>query len=136
MPKEIAVPFRLDSTGRVAVQEDPDRQINAHAMGLAATTNGERVMMTPYGCSLIELVFENNTQEVSGEIVDRVATGLGKWEPGIKLRGVRPTYNDQGLAKVELDIATVDSPGTHAGDSYVNTATVHVGGRVTEVIRG
>lgn len=137
MPVEISLPFRLGLDGRIVVESNPDRQIKQHVESLVATEPGERVMLPTYGVPTTSLVFEPDDDFISGEIKEFVENGLRKWEPGVHLRRATPIVSagGDGLAGVAVDYARADGPDATTA-RHVNTAVIHVGGRVSEVVRG
>ncbi|MFE2101073.1 GPW/gp25 family protein [Streptomyces sp. NPDC059468] len=139
MPTEIAFPFRLASDGTIAVETNPDRQIAQHVDALVGTQPGERVMLPDYGVPVADLLFEPNARFVAQEITRAVETAFNSYEPGVVLQKVTPIQDStqQSLARVEVDyIRREDGTSPSSLANQTNTAVVHVGGTVSEVISG
>lgn len=139
MPTEISVPFRLASDGTIAVETNPDRQIDQHVRALIGTQPGERVMLPDYGVPVADLLFEPDAPFVSQEIARAVTSAFTAYEPGVILQRATPIPDatQQSLARVEVDYVRRDS-GTSPSSIALqtNTAVVRVGGGVSEVISG
>lgn len=139
MPSEIAVPFRLDETGRIATVTNPDDQIRQHVQSLVGTSPGERVMLSSYGVPLERLLFGADEEFTEVETAELVGAALSTWEPGVFLRSVAPIpdQDDLGVASVAVDYARTESPTSPDGLARgVNRAVIRVGGEVREQIRG
>ncbi len=139
MPTEIAFPFRLASDGTIAVETNPDRQIDQHVRALIGTQPGERVMLPDYGVPVADLLFDPDASFVAQEISRAVTTAFNAFEPGVILQRAIPVPDatQQSLARVEVDYIRREagsSPSNIA--SQTNTAVVRVGGTVSEVISG
>jgi len=63
---------------------------------ILATAPGERVMRPDFGCGIHDLLFEPVTPALHALLIDRVTTGLLRWEPRIDIlqvdvrEGARP----------------------------------------------
>lgn len=138
MSIEIAIPFRLDTEGRIASESNPNRQIRQHVMSLINTEPGERVVLGDYGVALSDGLFENDDETVAIDLGDEIMAAFARWEPGVRTGHVGgvPGARGDGLALVQVQYLRTDAPDTQVAGSSSNIATIHVGGRVSEVVRG
>lgn len=138
MPVEIAIPFRLDTEGRIAGESNPNRQIRQHVMSLINTEPGERVVLGDYGVALSDGLFEEDDESVAIDLGDEILAALARWEPGIRLGHVGAVQGQRGdgIALVEVQYQRADAPDTQGEGNSSNVAVLHVGGRVSEVVRG
>lgn len=137
MPSEIAIPFRLDSSGRISVTSNPNDQIRQHVLSLINTAPTERAVLIDYGVPLEEEVFENDDVAVATDLQNTISQAFKTWEPGIGLLGVTMDQDrtGNGTAAVNVKYLRTDAPDTAVrGDGY-NTAVIRVGGHVDEVVR-
>lgn len=139
MPTEIAIPFSLASDGTIAVETDPDRQIDQHVKALIGTQPGERVMLPEYGVAVANLLFEPGSAFIAQQISTAVKAAFAAYEPGVVLRQATPVPDPSqvSLASIEVDYVrreSATSPSSIA--NHTNTAVVAVGGTVSEVITG
>ena len=136
MPKEIAIPFRFGSDGRVATVDNPDVQVRQHVQSLINTQPTERVMLQNYGVNSHGLLFSNDDpQELALSLSRRVTSAFDEWEPGVSVTRAQPDVTDEGVARVDIMYKRKDSPYTSSSEG-VNTAMVGSNGVVREVIRG
>ena len=125
------MPFAVDIHGRIATVLDPDTQAMQHVECLVSTSPGERVMMPDYGIPLTSYLFEPGFEQVTIEIEHDVTSQMSMWEPNLTVMDVTPLLDsDFGVSKVTVDFARM--PGVPDSSSPTLTATVHVGGDVTE----
>lgn len=139
MPSEIAVPFRLDKSGRIGATSDPNVQIRNHVMSLINTEPFERAMLIDYGVPLEEQLFEDDDEAVATELADSINTAIARWEPGVVVQHVIPVPDatGNGVSTVDVRYERVAAPGsTLGGANNTNVAVIRVGGHVDEVVRG
>jgi len=139
MPDEIAVPFRLDSGGGIAVESNPNAQIRQHVMSLINTEPSERAVLGDYGVALEEQLFTNDDNEsVAQHLADQISAAFAQWEPGVRLQNVTaiPGSLGDGTATVDVQYLRVDAPDTTVSGTGTNVAVIRVGGHVDEVVRG
>ena|SRR5437762_5197 len=138
MSVEISIPFRLDDGSRIAFESKPDKQIRQHVMSLINTEPGERVILGDYGVALSDSLFEEDDETVAIDLGDEIMAAFSRWEPGIQLGhvGAVPGQRGDGLATVEVKYLRTDAPDTQVVGRSSNIAIIHVGGRVSEVVRG
>lgn len=137
MPVEIAIPFRLDDTGRVAVEANPNAQIRQHVMSLINTEPSQRVVLSNYGVPLSRSLFANNDESVAFELAELIKSAFARWEPGVALSNVNavPGQMGDGLATVAVNWIRQDAPEMHTAKG-TNVATIRIGGHVDERVRG
>lgn len=138
MPVEIAIPFRLNAGGGIAVESNPNAQIRQHVMSLINTEPSERVVLGDYGVPLSDALFAEGDEIVAVELGDAIASALAKWEPGVVLMnvGAVPGPEADGLATIDVKYLRSDAPDSNVSGRNSNIAVIRVGGRVDEVIRG
>lgn len=136
MPTELAVPFRLDGTGRVVTTSDPDEQVRQHVLSLINTTPEERAMVPGYGTDLNSLLFEEE-DEVEAQVSIRIKDAMRNFEPGVELLsvGADPNSSEDGIARVSMEYRRLDAPDS-ATLANANVAVVGANGVVREVVRG
>jgi phage baseplate assembly protein W len=139
MPKEIAIPFRLDARKGIAVEENINGQIRQHVNSLIHTAPGERVMLPTYGVPLADALFEGDDEWVAENLRAAIEAGFRTWEPGVSLREVAVSgsqVSGDGRADVNVGYYRVDAPTSTGTGRKTNFASVSEGGTVTERTRG
>lgn len=139
MPTEIAIPFALASDGTIAVETNPDRQIDQHVQALIGTQPGERVMMPDYGVAVADLLFEPGNNFIAQQIATAVTAAFTAYEPGVVLQQATPIpdASQVSLAQIAVQYVRRESATSPSSISLQsNTAIVAVGGTVSEVITG
>lgn len=136
MPVEIAIPFRLDDTGRIAVESNPNAQIRQHVMSLINTEPSQRVVISDYGVPLVDALFDNDDDTVAFELAELIKGAFARWEPGVALQNVDAVPGElDGRTTVVVNWVRQDAPETHTAKN-TNVATVRIGGHVDERVRG
>lgn len=138
MPSEIAVPFRLDSNGRVVTVDHPDAQVRQHVLALLNTTPVERAMVPGYGTDLVSLVFSDpDGDEVATQATLMVRDAMAVHEPGVGLIKAQPNFDRSGenVASIEVEYQRLDAADTPAV-ANANTAIIGANGTVREIVRG
>lgn len=139
MPTELAFPFSIAPGGTIAATTDPDVQIGQHVETIVATEPGERVILTDYGVSGMSQLFASDSGAVAARLAQQVETALEKYEPGVYVNNVQRIATDerQGISRIEVDYTRREAANSASSLSRnVNTAVVHVGGRVSEAVAG
>lgn len=139
MPTEIAIPFSLASDGTIAVETDPDRQIDQHVKSLIGTQPGERVMLPDYGVAVADLLFEPGSAFTANQISTAITAAFQAYEPGVILQSATPIPDPSQttLANIQVEYQRRESPNSPSSiANQTNTAVVAVGGTVSEVITG
>lgn len=138
MPSEIAMPFRLDGSGRVVKISDPDAQVRQHVLALLNTTPQERAMVPGYGTGLVGLLFgDPDGDEVASQAAVMVRTAMKTWEPGVDLIRAAPDQERsvENRAVVEVEYRRLDAADSETV-ANANTAVIGANGVVREVVRG
>lgn len=74
----IAFPFDLDGRGRTALAAD-DQHIRDLLEQLLFTNPGERVNRPDFGCGLLQMVFQPNSDELAAALQYTVQAALQQW---------------------------------------------------------
>lgn len=138
MTTEIAVPFRLDSTGRVTTVSDPDAQVRQHVLALLNTSPTERVMVPGYGMDITSLVFaDSDGDTVATQTAIMVRDAFAQFEPGVSLVKAEPNHDQSrdNIASVDIQYRRLDAPDSGAL-ANANTAIIGANGIVREIVRG
>lgn len=138
MPREIAVPFRVDGNGRVVSTSHADGQVRQHVLALLNTSPWERVTIPGYGTNLIGLVFDDpDGEEVAKQAAIRVRDAMARHEPGVQLIRAEPNYDDSrhNLAAIDVEYKRLDAADTK-GEANANMAIIGANGRVRDIVRG
>lgn len=137
MTTELAIPFQVQIDGRVAIEQNPDRQIGQRVRALVGTAPGERPMRYAVGVPLMNMLFESDDALVYGTLEQSVIDVMSKYEPGAVVKTVTPVQGEDGQVLVEVDYTRTDGPNSPGRIAHnVNTAVISVGGNVTEIVRG
>lgn len=112
---EMAQPFRIDATGAVGFDADPERWAINHILALLLTNPGERVMRPTYGAGIYGFVWENDNPVEEQNIVTAINMGLATYEPNINVTEVefmqQPQYS--GIVVLMISFTVGNSPTTH-----------------------
>lgn len=117
---DVAYPLRFDGSGRTATA-DRDRHIRDMIEQVLFTAPGERVNRPTFGCGLLQLVFEPNSDELATATQYIVQSALQQWLGDvIEVRSVTVAANDSRLdvtvvyvvvGSEEAQSATFTGPG-------------------------
>jgi len=128
MTRELAVPFGIDTLGRVAFTEDPYQQIANHLTLLIGTRLNERVMAPSYGVDTWGYIFDINDPSTFDRLSLEVEQAILAWEPLVEIRSIEPNVDREGGL---LGITVYFSlRGVDTGDLTVHQAFVKTGGTV------
>lgn len=138
MSAEISIPFRLNSSNRIAVETNPNKQIRQHVMSLVNTEPGERVIHANYGVPFSNLLFEDDDPSLVNDLVDMMSASFKSWEPGLKLSSVTPVSgsHEDGISEFQVAYVRADAPEAQVTAPQANYVRIGAGGQVKEVIRG
>lgn len=138
MPIEIAIPFNITANGAVASTEDPDTQIHQHVASLLATYPRTRVMLPDYGLQMADLIFQDADEATMTMIKQQVEQQFDRYEPGVLVTRVDARFDEeQTMLGVDVAYSRRESADLlQSASRSTNTAVVHVGGKISEVIRG
>ena len=138
MTSEIAVPFRLDTSGRVVMTDDPDDRVHLHVLALLNTSPTERMLVPGYGTEINSLVFADpDGDAVAAQAALLVRDAFRTYEPGVDLVSADPDYDksQENLALINVEYRRLDAPDSAAVVS-ANTAIIGANGTVREIVRG
>lgn len=111
--REIAVPFRLDGQGRVAVVSDPDRIARQHLRTYLMTRPGERLMRPAYGTNIKNFLFDNLDPLQMSLLVQRVQEQVGADVRNVKLLSISAAENsDQDALMLTVEFVRAVGAGT------------------------
>ncbi|GHB52505.1 hypothetical protein GCM10010331_45160 [Streptomyces xanthochromogenes] len=131
MSKQLSVPFSLDSSGKVAVVEHPDRQLAQRVRAVVATSPTERVMQPDFGTDLRAFLFASNDAITRDALRHTVQASTSRWEPKAVVKAIEPVMreDEQGIADVFVDIgySNTDPEATSAQPEDI---VIRPGGRV------
>lgn len=133
MTKEISFPFRLDQSGAIAIESDPNQQVVNHMISLVGTQPGERIGLTGYGVNTLLSLFEPNDELEQQHLLTTVKTAAAQWESGVvPIKVVADTTAQQeGAVILNVLFARANSGGDSPIDpSQVYTATVKANGDI------
>jgi phage baseplate assembly protein W len=107
-----AFPFHFDpASGGVALSEY-EENIRQSITLIIGTKPGERPMLPEFGCGIHQFLFAPNTRATGNMIAFHVEKALLRWEPRIKVEGVKASTGRDGEVRVEVDyrIISTNSP--------------------------
>src|SRR5688572_18716739 len=94
-------PLMIDGAGRVATTGDDDH-VRDMIEQVLLTRPGERVMRPDFGCGLLELAFEPNSELLAGAVETRIRGALQHWLGDVvELEDLRVRAEDSRLV-IEL----------------------------------
>ncbi len=114
--REIALPFQLNSQGRVAVVTDPDRVARQHLRTYLLTRPGERIMRPALGTGIKDFLFEELDPLVIGLLVQRVQEKVGADVRNVRLLNIG-FANDYDQAALMLTVEFVRAVGAGVTES-------------------
>lgn len=124
---EILVPFQIDSaTGAVAVVTDYVAILEQHIATICMTNQGERVMFPTYGGGLEGEVFQPAVPTALAILQSDIQTQIQKWEPGVKVQGVKVTSSPSTPNLVSVVVVFSVVPY-----SSLSKVAITVGGTIT-----
>lgn len=125
----IALPFGIDDSGAVAVEQVPIRQLSDRVTALAATQPGQRVMATRFGVDSANLLFSLGDELASQQISLSLASAMKIYEPGAVLKSVSLVADSAGTGIASIQ--AVAAPATvQVGAPASVTVTVRADGTV------
>lgn len=116
---EVAQPFRIDATGTVGFDADPERWAINHILALLLTNPGERVMRPTYGVGIYRFVWENDDPVEEQNFITAINMGLATYEPNINVTDVEFVSQTQftgvgnGIVVLMISFTVGNSPTTH-----------------------
>lgn len=133
MGSQISIPFTVLQNGAVAVETDPNIQVQQRVDAIVSTEEGQRAMRATMGLPLSRLLFDPNNTFIATELSALVTQQLNIYEPGIQIISVTPetSQSNDGLAKVAVNYAPTLQASTVR--AVADVVTIEVGGTVKEV---
>jgi phage baseplate assembly protein W len=97
-------PIQPDALGRLTFA-GPEQDVEQAIWIILGTSKGERPMLSGFGCTLQDLVFEPNSDLVRGAIATEVQQALVKWEPRIDVLeiSVEAAEGEPNLMLIRVD---------------------------------
>lgn len=124
--RQMALPFSIDSSGRVAVTTDPVQQLQDRVTQIITTSLGFRLMHPDFGVDLDGILFSVLDDETATLIGVQIQTALAAWEPAAVLRSVSPVMDTtNGIIGIGVQYAT-QLPSA-VGDNSVQSAFISIG---------
>lgn len=137
MPQPIApsIPFAIDRTGRVAVNQSPIGQLRDRVTALASTQPGQRVMNVNFGVNTARMLFGFDDPMAPQEISADLTRAMVLYEPGATLTAVRlvSDASGTGVAGVVAEAVRKDQANSVLSGSGFTTVTVGADGSVTDL---
>lgn len=123
--REIGLPFKLDSQGRIGTVSDPSRVGRQHLLTYLLTRPGERVMRSTFGTPLKDFITENLDPLQVTLLAQRVQEKVGADVRGVRLVSVTAAedYDDAAL-KLTVEFALA----VGAGEGTLQTTELTLGG--------
>jgi uncharacterized protein len=131
MSKQLAVPFSIDSLGRVSFIENPYRQIAQRLEVLIGTQLRTRVMLADYGVAALNYLFEpldadTLDADTRDMLVEEIRVAIQRWEPRVEVHDIIAEVRDDTTLSITVYFSMLDANQ----DREVHTADVLVGGTV------
>ncbi len=97
-------PPRIDAQGGIALTSERS-ELDQAIQIILATSPGQRVMRTAFGCRLQELVFAPNNSLTAAQARRYVEEALGMWEPRINVIQINahPDLEDTSRLIIEIE---------------------------------
>jgi len=113
-------PFRLDGRGRVATTEADDH-VRDMIYQVLFTNPGERVNLPDFGCGLLQLVFEPNSDALATATQFLVQGSLQRWLADVVQVDRVEITNEEGQLIVDVAYTRLDT-GQRRQDLFVSPA--------------
>ena len=91
------VDFRFNSSGVFDSLVTPIKQVRANLKNLLLTQLGDRYFLPEFGCELLEVLFQPNTDDLKPLIQDIIFRAVQKWLPYIAITVDVTTADDDPL---------------------------------------
>lgn len=114
----MSIPFAIDDSGAVTVEQVPVKQLADRVTALASTQPGERVMAIRFGVDTANLLYAASDPLVAQQLTLGLTSAMKIFEPGAVLTGVTPIANatGEGIASIQATAipatAQVAAPAT------------------------
>lgn len=125
--REIVLPFRVDSKGRIAMTTDPETIGKQHLTTFLLTQPGERIMRPDFGSPLREAVFEPLDSVTAQLLLTRAQERVQEYVPDVVLRKLSSSSDsDQAVLRLTVEFALA----VGAGEGVTRSTTITLGGEV------
>jgi phage baseplate assembly protein W len=103
-PIGITIPIQNGNSGYFDQSYDTLTQVKTNIINLLNTRPGERRMQPTFGSRLWNLVFEQNTEDLSGIAENVVREDINSWVPNVTVIDVtaKVLKNDQSVKNVDI----------------------------------
>jgi len=92
----IKIPLSLQSAdGSWAITTGYDENVKQNLKMIILTSKGEKLSDRNFGCGLKEFLFENPTEELKGEIVNRIQTQVETYAPYVEIEDIEIVIFDE-----------------------------------------
>jgi hypothetical protein len=125
--KEIAVPFRFDADGTLAVVDNDAQLIEQRIKSIIMTRVGERIMLPTYGTPTTDYLFEIDDPIATTELAGFVERSIKQWEPSVHIKQVLATVSDAGVMQINVSYSVSPREDVHS-------TIVSIGGSIQDVI--
>lgn len=123
--REIALPFRVDSKGRIATTTDPATMGRQHLTTFLLTQPGERIMRPEFGSPLRESVFEVLDEVTAQLLLTRTQERIEEHVSTVRLQSMSSTPDsDQAALRLTVEFALA----VGAGEGVTRSTTITLGG--------
>jgi phage baseplate assembly protein W len=115
-PLGLALPFRIDGEGGVAVEAGVEK-LRDNVVHILLTSLGERVMRRDYGAGLRQLVHDPVNNALLAVVEHQVIKAIAQAEPRVEVTAVRVSAHRHGSASVAEGVGTLG--GELPGDAVI-----------------
>lgn len=127
-PREMVLPFGVDSLGRIAFSENPYAQIISHIQMIVGTRLNERVMNPDYGVDANGYLFLPNNAQNLDRLTLEVENAIRDWEPLVEVQSVDASQDEAGgVITISVYFSLV---GTDSDSTDLQSAIILLGGTV------
>lgn len=118
----MSLPFKVDSTGRIAATADQAKIWRDRVKSVIGTAYGQRVYRPNYGCEIVGSIFDGDF-DVINEVEDKVSTAFSRHLPALQLTGVTARIEQESrvvLVDIEYTIPQGSSFAAQFGIATIN----------------
>ena len=99
---------------------------------LLLTRLGERIMEPTFGTNLLQIIFQPNTENIKGDIIDYILEPVNQWLPDIEITDiVVTTAEDDPTLTHEVEVRITFRPTYGEGESKTLTLSANQNGSLT-----
>lgn len=125
----MAIPFAIDNSGGVAVEQVPVKQLADRVTALASTQPGERVMATRFGVDTANLLYALDDPMVAQQLALGLTIAMKIYEPGAVLTSIAPITNASGNGIASIRASAVPATAQVAAPA-TTTVVIRADGTV------